>query len=320
MANDARTVVLIGGGRWGRVHASNLSQLLTPHDRVLWVSTYNEDMVRAGVAKFDGGPEFQVLTSLEEALSVKPVAALVVTSPETHADVAARCLRGGAHGFVEKPLAFKAAEARSLIDLAKTNGLVLGVGLHLLSASYLANFKKQISARQISRISIRWFDPSGEVRHGEAKKSDDKTPIVHDLYPHVWSIVSVLTGGNAQIGKSASEADGVTRLILSAGDVDVEALCDRNGQTRERRISIKFRDGGSASLDFTNEPGEAIRDGVALELDPHWEKSPRPVMAEVQEFLRQISLSVPHSRWPHLATNCIDCVTGAEILNAKLVS
>ena len=219
IASEARTIALVGGGRWGRVHASNLVKLLKPNDRVLWVSAHNQEALRAAIAKFDGGPEFQILASLDEALSAKPVAALVVTSAETHADVAGRCVRAGAHSFVEKPLTFKADEARSLIDLAKTNRLVLGVGLHLLSASYLSHFKNQISSRPISRISIRWFDPEGEVRYDEAKQSNDKTPIVHDLYPHVWSIVSVLTGGNAQVGKLASEADGVTRLVLSAGEL-----------------------------------------------------------------------------------------------------
>jgi predicted dehydrogenase len=313
------TVVLVGGGRWGRVHASNLSQLLTPCDRVLWVSRHNQGGLRDVVRKLTSGPQFVLLTNLEDALLARPEAALVATAPDTHVTLADACLRRGIHTFVEKPLAFKASDARSLIDVATSGDLILAAGLHLLSASYLNHFKGQLSAREITRIYIRWFDAVHEVRYGEVKRADVATPVVHDLYPHIWSIVRVLTGCDEQKANIVSaRADGSYWIETSADSVKVEAQCDRYAGRRERKIHLVFRDGGSADFDFTQEPGEGRIDNAPLSSDPAWGKTPRPVMAEVREFLEQVFSPPRNMKWPHLAVNCIDSVFGAEVLNSQM--
>ncbi|MBI3699897.1 MAG: Gfo/Idh/MocA family oxidoreductase [Afipia sp.] len=319
MAAKTTSVVLIGGGRWGRVHASNLASLLTPQDRVIWVSAHNQALLREAIAKFSGGPRFEIIDNLNDALAAKPDAALVVTAPETHAAIAAQCLQAGIHTFVEKPLAFTAGETRALIDLAREKKIVLGVGLHLLSASYLSRFRDAISSRRMARIAIRWFDSAGEVRYGEAKRADNSVPLVHDVYPHIWSILRVLIGPATATGYSAKEAGGVTRIALSMDQINVEALLGRGARARERKISIAFADGGSADLDFTDEPGTSSVDGVWLKPDPGWPAALRPVMAEVKEFLRQASLPSPDDAWPQRAANCLDSVIGAEVLNSQLI-
>ena len=320
MSHGGRTIALVGGGRWGRVHASNLSQLLTPRDRVAWVSRYNQDILRDAILKFPAsGPAFDLSNSIDDILAAQPTVALVVTSPHTHVEVTESCLRAGANVFVEKPLAFRAVEARSLIDTAQDRNLLLGVGLHLLSATYLHHFKNQIARRSIAKIALRWFDPSHEIRHGESKHANDSTPLAHDLYPHIWSIVRVLTGCAVQtIGGASKQADGSISFESSAGAVKIEARCGRYASARERKIDLIFEDGGIASLDFSQEPGKAVLENVPLPPDPLWGKSPRPVMAEVQEFLKQASSPVRDPAWPYLAANCIDSVAGAEVLASKL--
>jgi predicted dehydrogenase len=319
MNHDRRIVALVGGGRWGRVHASNLAELLTPRDRVLWVSRHNQDILRDVIKTLRNGPEFELLTNLGDALLARPETALVVTPPNTHVAVADACLRGGVHTFVEKPLAFKAGEARSLIDAAAKSNLVLAVGLHLLSASYLHHFKSQLLPRRILRMSIRWFDAGNEIRYGEAKQIDDATPIVHDVYPHVWSIVRVLTGCDEYKANVVSaRADRSVSFELMAGSAKVEAQCGRRAEIRERKIDIVFSDGSSASFDFAHEPGKGILDGASLPSDPAWGKTPRPAMAEVREFLEQVFSVSRNREWPHLASNCIDSVVGAEFLNSQI--
>ena len=305
----------MGGGRWGRVHASNLCSLLTPNDQVLWVTQHNQSAASDLVGRFPNGPRFKLLRSLESALPLRPDAALVVTSPNSHVAIAGTCLRHGIPCFVEKPLAFKRVEALTLIEIGRNNGLVLAVGLHLLSASYLHHFKGQISGREITRIVIRWFDPAYEVRYGESKRGDDTTPIFHDLYPHIWSIVRVLTGCDRQVINSASKCQHCLSFQSSVLDVAVAAQCGRCAEARERKIDLVFRDGGSASLDFTEEPGRAMLDHAPLSRDPCWGREPRPVMAEVRDFLKQTCLPLRDQAWPHLAENCIDSVVGAEALD-----
>jgi predicted dehydrogenase len=302
------------------VHASNLAGLLTSRDRVLWVSRYNQDALRQIIAQFsENSAKFELLTNLDDVLAERPAAALIITAPGTHVAIASACLRQGIHTFVEKPLAFKAGDAQSLIDTATKAQLVFAVGAHLLSASYLRHFKMQFAMRDIARISIRWFDPAHEVRYGESKRADDSTPLAHDIYPHIWSIVRVLTGGMQQNITSASKhTDGSISFQSSAGAVKIDARFGRFAGARERKINLVFQDGEKAGLDFTREPGEAMLGGAALPPDPLWGKTPRPAMAEVADFLTQISLPVRDLEWPHRAANCLDSVIGAETLDSKL--
>ncbi|SHL53103.1 Predicted dehydrogenase [Bradyrhizobium lablabi] len=320
MTRDGRTIALVGGGRWGRVHASNLVQLLTSRDRVLWVSQHNQDVLRKNIAQFSGdGPKFELLTRLDEALVERPAAALIVTAPDAHVAAADACLRQGIHTFVEKPLAFRLSDALSLVDAAARADLILALGVHLLSASYLRHFKSHLATRRIAAMSIRWFDPVHEMRYGETKRADYFTPLAHDLYPHLWSIVRVLAGTGVQIITSASkQPDGSISFESSAGAVKIDAQCGRGTGVRERCVRVVFEDGGTAGIDFTEEPGTATLGDAALPPDPLWGKTPRPAMAEVRDFLAQVSSPLRDREWLHLAANCLDSVTGAEALSARL--
>jgi len=103
-----------------------------------------------------------------------------------------------------------------------------------------------------------------------------------------------------------------------AGDVSVAADCNRSAKARERSIEITFPDGRMAALDFTQEPGVSTLDGAPLEPDPSWSTGLTPVMAEIREFFTQIALPARNANWAPLAENCLDSVTGAEILNDRL--
>src|SRR6266700_5195133 len=257
MKQEGQTIALVGGGRWGRVHASNLVHLLTPGDRVLWVSRYNQDALRKIIAQFsEDCPKFELLTDFDDALMERPATALIVTAPDSHTAAAGACLRRGIDTFVEKPLALRASDAQSLIDIAAEADLVLAVGVHLLSASYLRHFKSQLAQRNIARMSIRWFDPAHEVRYGEGKRANDSVSLAHDLYPHIWSIVRVLTGcGQQTVAGATKQTDGSISFESSAGPVKIDARCGRHAGARERKISLALQDGGTAILDFTQEPG-----------------------------------------------------------------
>lgn len=318
---SGRTIALIGGGRWGRVHASNLCELLTYRDNVLWVSRHNPVAIRTAIeTQFPAdGPRFVVCDSINEALIAQPSAAVIANQPQMHVATTAACLCHGIHTFVEKPLALKAGEATSLIDIAANADLVLALGVHILSASYLHHFKSMLPSTKLGRISVRWFDPVHEVRYGDAKHVDDTIPLAHDVYPHIWSIVRVLTGAAEQmITRASKRVDGSISFGSVVGDLDIDVHCGRNALARERKVSVLFRDGKTASLDFTQEPGVARLARTELSPDPRWGKGPRPAMGEVRDFLAQVFSPARDPKWPHLAVHCLDGVIGAEMLQSKL--
>ncbi len=68
-------------------------------------------------------------SGFDEALAAtRPDAVSINTYPDTHADLAAKSLRAGAHVFVEKPLATTVAAARQLVALARSQRRALVVG------------------------------------------------------------------------------------------------------------------------------------------------------------------------------------------------
>jgi len=69
-------------------------------------------------------------TDLDELLSRKPQAAIVLTPPPTHRDIVARLLEAEVDVFVEKPATMLSAQTQELAELADARARVLMVGFN----------------------------------------------------------------------------------------------------------------------------------------------------------------------------------------------
>lgn len=313
---SARRVMLVGGGRWGRVHAGVLTQILPPGSEVLWVSRHNQAAASAFLEGKSGRTSTTLADDIEHALIRKPDAAIIVTAAHTHAAMARAALEHGVPTLVEKPFVLTRKDADELIELARVNAILLGVGLHLLFASYLRHFRSLWRERVADGAQIAWLDCETETRYGETKRADVSTPRVHDVYPHLWAVMHVLWPGQPPSVRDVESLPvGGARLHMTAGNISVEADIGRRAPARARRITVSFQDGGSATLDFTSEPGWVSIDGKAVECDPDWARQPTPIALEVSSFL---AASAQRRDWPGLAENVIGSVIGAEDASDKL--
>ncbi|MFQ5650774.1 MAG: Gfo/Idh/MocA family protein [bacterium] len=111
----------IGIGTWGKNHC----QLLAEMPEVALVGLHDIHVNRCGRSAQDYGTrEFENLPALLEQIE-----ALVVTaSTPQHFEITHLALSKGVHVFVEKPICTTVAEARTLVELAERQGLVLQVG------------------------------------------------------------------------------------------------------------------------------------------------------------------------------------------------
>ena len=99
-------VLLVGLGRWGEKHLRVLGELgvtlwaadVSPH-RLAWA-------VRRGVTPTRAVADYRAALEAVDAVDI-------VTTADSHWDVARTCLTAGRHCFVEKPLARTAAETRA---------------------------------------------------------------------------------------------------------------------------------------------------------------------------------------------------------------
>src|SRR5262245_54731358 len=118
---SAVNVLLVGLGRWGENHLRVLGELgvtvwaadVSP-ERLAWA-------IRRGVAPARAVADYRDVLSGVDAVDI-------VTSADSHWDVARVCLAAGRHCFVEKPLARTVAEGRLLEAAAAAAGRVVQVG------------------------------------------------------------------------------------------------------------------------------------------------------------------------------------------------
>jgi predicted dehydrogenase len=120
-------VGVVGLGYWGPNLARNFAQL--PEAELAWCCDADDERRARAAAQF---PEARMTARLEDLLEDGSLDAVVVATPvPTHHALAKAALAAGKHVFVEKPLAWTAAEARELEALSADGGRTLMVG-HLL--------------------------------------------------------------------------------------------------------------------------------------------------------------------------------------------
>ena len=311
---SARRVLLIGGGRWGRVHADILRRVLPVDGELTWVSGYNgQALAQLTLAWGDTGPRYRILRELQEGLAAGQDAAVVVSAPHMHAAQTRTVLQADVPVLVEKPFVMRSHEAAELVRIAEQRGLLLGVGLHLLFTSYLRQFQAILTDREVRAASIEWYDPESETRYGELKRLDVSVQKIHDVFSHVWSIIYVLFPNRLMVVSGVSVGAGAsTEIRLDAAGIEITAQIDRRARHRGRRVVVDFANGGSAELDFTSEPGVIAVDGTASATASDWSTKPSPLMSETLSFLSALDNPADAAGWPGRAQFVASGVSLAE--------
>ncbi|MGO8756723.1 MAG: Gfo/Idh/MocA family protein [Terracidiphilus sp.] len=117
-------VGIVGCGKIADSHAEQLQRI--PGCEIAGVCDREPLMARQLFERFPVGGYFGDLGELLE--SARPDVVHITTSPESHFDLARRCLEAGCHVYVEKPFALNETDTRKLIDLAELRGLKVTAG------------------------------------------------------------------------------------------------------------------------------------------------------------------------------------------------
>nr|AIF03723.1 oxidoreductase domain-containing protein [uncultured marine thaumarchaeote KM3_169_D08] len=114
-------VVQIGVGGWGKNH----SRVLSEFGVLSAVCDANSQRAEEFGKKYS----INFYDSFENLLEKEKFdAALVCTPTFTHSDITTRLIENKKHVFVEKPLTYLSEDGQNLIDLAKTNNVILTCG------------------------------------------------------------------------------------------------------------------------------------------------------------------------------------------------
>ncbi|MCS7133021.1 MAG: Gfo/Idh/MocA family oxidoreductase [Aigarchaeota archaeon] len=117
-------VCVVGAGRTGRVHATNLSTRITVAELIGVV-----DQVAEAAKALASELGVNHYASLSEAMKKGDFEAVFITTPTpTHRDLAVEAAEAGKHVFCEKPMALTLGEADEMISAARKNDVKLQIG------------------------------------------------------------------------------------------------------------------------------------------------------------------------------------------------
>lgn len=285
---SARSISVVGGGRWARILVSTTCNLVSAETEVSIYSKSNAPGMRAWAKQQNFLQRVSVYVGYDDSVKPAPRAAIIANAARDHMQATAWALAAGLPTLVEKPFALSASATSQMLAQARDSNVYLASAHVFLFSSYLQRFSQAVAATgPINTIEISWRDPVAEERYGDQKNYDSSIPVFADCLPHIVSIILMLIGPcDITFRKIVTKRGGAyVELELIGGGVRIKVILERNAECRQRLINVEATP-GSMALDFTVEPGVMTLDGEKQNADPDWLHRPRPLAQMVQSFIQ----------------------------------
>jgi len=280
-------VLLVGLGRWGENHLRVLGELGV----TLWAADVSPERlawaVRRGVAPSRAVADYRAALHAVDAVDI-------VTSADSHWEVARACLAAGRHCFVEKPLARTLAEGRLLEAVARPAGRVVQVGHVFRFHPVTATLREALGAGRIGGVRYATGRFSG-FKRPRTDVGITQTDAIHyfDLFAHLF-------------GREATRVGALQRDFLGRGLDDLSVTIVHYGEVPAIVEASYFTPGTWRECVIVGERGTLVADygtsTVTLHLGEHrkhgaaWEavetgkeelptRREEPLRLELQAFL-----------------------------------
>lgn len=295
---ETRTpLVIVGGGRWGRVWANVVSQAQGSADDIVMVTRNDPADLRDWLASREALRAIRIAGSVEQAFALIPAqAAIIASHPRDHVADGLAALNRGAHVMVEKPLSDIATSARALATAARAADRVLAIGTEfafLPALHQCARLLRPMAQRGL-KMCLRWDDPSGEVRHGALKARHIEIPLLADLLSHAISIFGIFDDSTLKLVTAHDEHDtSMGQLVLSGlSGARYELLCNARSDRRRRILEITSDD-YTAHVDFSKDVPIIVIDGIDHPIDTDLMRLTSTLRLELGAFMADISGGQP---------------------------
>lgn len=223
---------LIGAGKIGRVHATNLVSRI-PNAKLVAVSDVFVDAAKKFGADFGISHVYESHQPILENPEIDAVA--ICTISETHAPLISEAATAGKHIFCEKPIALDLAKIDAALETVKKHNVKLQVGFN---RRFDANFKQvrdvvqngQIGEPQILRITSR--DPAPPpIEYVKGSGG-----IFLDMTIHDFDMARFLMGSE------------VTE-VYATGNILVDPAIGEAGDIDTALITLRFANGAMGCID-----------------------------------------------------------------------
>lgn len=271
MTGSRRRIGVVGLGMASAPHAQSLIDLA---DRVEVAGCFSPSAERrAAFAARHGLPVVDRLETLLEDPALSAV--LLLTPPDSHAALVARCAAAGKHVLLEKPLDATPEGARAVVSAMEGAGLTLGVVLqHRFRASVerLAALMRDgtLGRPLTAAVSVRWWrDNAYYAQPGRGMKARDGGGVLLTQAIHTLDAFVGLVGLPDQVAGFA--ATSVLRksdpsVGMDTEDVVATALRYGNGMLATVNATTAVHPGYPERIEIAGTGGSAVLAGDRLEV------------------------------------------------------
>ena len=226
-------VGILGCGRIGKIHASNIVNFLPDAELIAVADVVMPEETRAWLDNL-GVPV--VTTDPEIVLSDNSISAVFIcTSTDTHADLVIRAARAGKHVFCEKPVDLTVEKVRAALNAVQTAGVKLQVGFNRRFDHNFRKIRETTLAGTIGQphlIKITSRDPSPPSPEYAAVSGG----MFLDMTIHDFDMARF------QAGSEVTE-------VYAAGAVLVDPLIGKAGDIDTAIVTLRFANGALAVID-----------------------------------------------------------------------
>lgn len=193
MSGDLR-VLVVGLGLVSRFWLP----VLASRAGVVVAGVVEPDVARVEAARRDHGLAAPGYTTLEQALvgcTCDVVANL--TPPAAHRATIEQALEAGCHVLTEKPLALTFADARAVVELADSRGLMLGVMQNRRFQPAIRALAAGVAAGTIGEAAILCADMFMGPVHPASYLAAQESPLLLEMAVHTFDQARYLSGRDA---------------------------------------------------------------------------------------------------------------------------
>ncbi len=183
---------VVGFGLGGRIFHAPFLQAIEGLELAAILERHGEDAARAH-------PGVHIARTMDDLLAQPELELVVITTPpSTHFELARQSLEAGKHVVIDKPFVASSEQARQLIDLARTRGLVLSAYQNRRWDGDFLTLRKLIAEGELGRLTslesrFERFHPGLRPKPWQEKNLPGNG-LVHDLGAHLVDQALVLFG------------------------------------------------------------------------------------------------------------------------------
>ncbi|MEE9166136.1 MAG: inositol 2-dehydrogenase [Candidatus Neomarinimicrobiota bacterium] len=324
-SRDDRQVVagLIGAGRIGKMHASNI-QLYLPE--VLLKSVVDIDLDEAWARK--SGIPVKSLSAKEVYEDPEIEAVVIAASSTAHVDLILGAAQAGKHIFCEKPVAFDPGGVSEAVEAARTAGVKLQVGFNRRFDPDFRKVREIVERGAVGAPHIITITNRDPVRP-DLEFVPKSGGLFLDFCIHDFDTARFLTGSEVE-EVFAMGAVLIDPALERLGDIDTAlitlkmsdgALCiiDNSRETHygyDQRVEV-FGSLGSVRADNTRPTGTTLSTETGVFMDkPHYsfvERFKEAFVQEIKEFFDCIRNETDPSVTGEDAVAAINIATAAAL-------